>query len=389
MFGITVKKSGEGVKEIVTRWLFLVLLGIGLLLAFLQFFGFPEFLGAKLLPLTYQKKFSTGWQNLTMLLLSAGVFSVVLKSMTLMGVFHEAIVAILTGKELREAIREEIKPALESTASALKKELKKEVLDLVYDRQFIEERNDVHEVWNKLTNQMLQDLMPDIHVPIRTEIHDSCFSAGACNYFMEDYELDAKMEFDGTDRLRITETIKFKIVAKDADTEVALMYSTDLPIPSDAGKDSAEIKVLLVDKKEPKPDPIEHVEKLIGGHPRKVLQYNIKLKGQKTYTVERNVVRSQGLWDVKDGPSRGTKFARYVKNFSVLVEYPAELAVSFKMEGAIEGVAKDASANSAEGQQDDGKGLRKGYRSSSNVLHMVYQGIVLPKWGFRYLWHRK
>jgi hypothetical protein len=376
---ITGKKVLEGLVELCTKWAFVMILSFGALLALGELFSVPGSIATVMIPTEFQNKFVTGWHNLTMLVLSAGVFSVVMKSMVLMGVIREVVLEILDSDILRRNVKRELGLIVADGNTALRSELKKDVLDLVYDRDFIEDWNGVHQVWSKLTTQMLRDLLPDIHVPIRSEILESYFSKGTCNYYMEGYDLKARIAFTESGKLEITETVKFDIVARDPDTDVLFKYTSDLPVPAETGKSSMEIKVLMVNQE----SMISHVSKVMesfDGFEREVFRYSIELKGARRYTVERHAIRIQDNWDEKDGPSRGTRFARYVKNFSVVVEHPPELVVFFKTEGAIkEGLVVNG----------EEKRLQKGYLSSDTVLHMLYRGIVLPKQGFRIFWHRR
>ena len=300
---------------------------------------------------------------------TAGIFTAVVKGMTYAGVFRAELAAILSQQVFTNAISKSTESVISTDNDRLLENLKQELFEMVYGERFIKRWQGVNQVWARLTRHLLKNLLPDIQEEISAAIQSIYLLDDAGNCYLKDYRTHLEFELLNADSIRIRETLRYTVVARSEAMDVRLRFMSDVePVVGKSSEELFNISVLSVNGKS-HIHSIRRNTQLHNGSNRHLISFDISLKGSIRYDVERVIERIAPECDPCDGPSRGTEFARYVKGLEVRIKHPPELKVFFKLNGAI-GIAID------------------GPQASSGILDKRYDGLLLPKQGFRVFWHK-
>lgn len=259
-----------------------------------------------------------------------GIFSVILKSLQLMGIFNEELVKV------------------------------------IYDTKFLYIRRDIREIWKNVSKVLYESKFPEISDRIENTIFETYFPTKS-DYYYDTYQENIVIEFcdEAKEFIEVIEDIGFIIKATDKSQKIFYGYSTIIDrFKGDTTADFDLLELIINDL-----DWKEKCNITIDKQNNKFVKvnYNVELIGCKEYNIKRKVKK---IYSIVSNQTKGFRTKRLVNNLELHITFPAELNVTFYPTGTIEEYIDRA-------------------KDAKNLIWREYNGLLFPKQGYRLIFQRR
>lgn len=231
---------------------------------------------------------------------------------------------------------------------------KKDLEDIIYGKEFIEKRNDLEDIWERITKQMFKNKFPSIHKEFLNVITHYLPNDAVSYYHNYDIETTIEWENKESGKIKVTDDISFDLVA-DSDQRFEHPFKSWTVIQEVDDKASA-MKSLVVDGKAPE---IVKEHNYIDNECR-CYETTIALAGSKRYSIRFSRER---IYDLNKDFYLGFR-ARYIVNdLKVSLEHPEDIDVIFTCRGTQKEFENYKTPN-------------------KKRIAKRYKGIILPRQGY-------
>lgn len=257
--------------------------------------------------------------------LSGGVFAAVLKALQFSGVFKE------------------------------------ELTSIIYSNDYLEHRTDIEDIWKKVSRVLYKRKFEEISEELEKTILETYFPTNI-NFYYSNFKEDIHIGFHDPEKkyIRSEETMSFTVHPIDSAEkcdlpyEVGFVKNSNYPLTDYqllALKIEGQIVPVTVEDKSTDKELIKRFEFSLMGREK----YRVTIKHTKIFSPEIDNTKSYSA-------------GRFVMNFDLRVDYPAELEMQFYSMGtAKEFVNIDSPGRS---------------------LKQVYSGLIFPNQGYRLVMSR-
>lgn len=254
-------------------------------------------------------------------ILSSGIFAAILKSLQFTGIFKEEISKVMVGTE------------------------------------FIENRNDLPELWKEISKSIYKRKFPKISEYLESRILNDYFPTNASFYY-EDYNVSICIEEINEDfEISYWQTCEYKVIL-DNDAEMAII-SLETEISEDDDEESKIINELVYFQKNGIDVDLEEDEST-KHNPKKTL-YKIELTGNKEFIIKSKYKRKYSL---KNENYKLFRMKHLTHGMHVSISFPKNIRVSFFNIGLINGF----------------KSLNEDF--TNHICRIHRNDIILPQQGF-------
>lgn len=235
---------------------------------------------------------------------------------------------------------------------------KKEIEDVVLSSKFVEKRNDLPELWKRISECIYRQKFPEISRNLQEIILSSYFPTNH-TYYYEDAIITINIEeLTSEDIIKYTQTYKFKIVlAEDVDEVIMRQQYTLDKIPNMTLDNNTRLyyKIDGVDK-------MEEMEMKDDSNEYKLVKnYSLKVSGKKSFILE---VKEKREYCIKDDNIKVFRVGRITKEMDVSISYPDNISVNFFNVGVV-------------------KRFEPKHIESKNTISRIHKnGLILPSQGF-------
>ncbi|WP_264550207.1 hypothetical protein [Flavobacterium sp. N2820] len=183
--------------------------------------------------------------------LTGGIFGVLLKSMQFMGIFKE------------------------------------EIIKVIYEPKFLENRNDLPELWEKMSTVLFQNKFPNVSEKLLKDVRETYFPTKEITYYENsEHQIELRVIDKANKIIKITETATLDVVCENSKITTSYLFghSTD---------DISKFKLLkfTIDGSKPK-NSVTKTEEMYG---EKFEVTTTELKGKERYAVEKASERTIDL----------------------------------------------------------------------------------------------
>lgn len=183
--------------------------------------------------------------------LTGGIFGVLLKSMQFMGIFKE------------------------------------EIIKVIYEPKYLKNRNDLAELWEKMSTVLFQNKFPNVSEKLLKDVRETYFPIKEITYYENsEHQIEIRIIDKINKLIKITETATLDVVCENSKIKTSYLFghSTD---------DDSKFKLLKFTIDGCKPENSETKKENIHG-----VNYEITttdLKGKERYAVEKTTQREMDL----------------------------------------------------------------------------------------------
>lgn len=161
----------EQVKDWVLRNLILIFILVGIMSLFLGHYLEATYLN--IIPKNWWENFAPYFfKSLASITLAAGVFSAITKSALFLGIFEKVVEKV------------------------------------IWSEDYLKNRSDLREIWEKTSKHLYQEKFPDVNKSIEQIIFDTYFPTGHYFYY-DDFKINIILKFDVNGYLNYEETVSF------------------------------------------------------------------------------------------------------------------------------------------------------------------------------------
>jgi hypothetical protein len=254
-------------------------------------------------------------------ILSSGIFAAILKSLQFTGIFKEEISKVMVGTE------------------------------------FIENRNDLPQLWKEISKSIYKRKFPKISDHLESIILNDYFPTNASFYY-EDYNVSICIDEINDDfEISYTQTCEYKVIL-DNDSEMAII-SLETEISDDDDDESGIVNEIIYFKKNGKVFELEEDEST-RENLKKTL-YKIELTGSKEFLIKSKYKRKYPL---KNENYKLFRMKHLTHGMQVSINFPKDVRVSFFNIGLINGF----------------KSLNEDF--ANHICRIHRNDIILPQQGF-------
>lgn len=276
---------------------------------------------------------------LATVLLSGGVFQVLLKSMQYSNVF-----------------RSELSEVMAEIGVVNQKDM---LSNVMYEPEVLQNRKDLEEIWKKVSKLVYHNNFPEISDLIAGRVLSEYFPKDD-NFYYDQFEEEMLISAlaDGK-HIEVRSVLKFIIKAMDSSQQVNWNYSNEVlkdPLDDVARFELEELRINKVSKLAEFPNAIRDIDE----RKKLRLDLSIKLENSKEYEVRlvEKKVYDPAIDGIKDFTSR-----RFINNLTLIVSYPGEKLEVF--------------------HSPVGTGAKGTLEQSDHKLSYFYNDLIFPHQGYR------
>ena len=269
------KEWVKNTRNFAYKYMVLILLGISTLGFFLAYTTFDNNIGPK--------NFIV---NISTAILSSGLFTAVIKAIQFNGIFREEIQKTMLGTE------------------------------------FLERRDDLTQLWSKLSRMIYKDKFPDISDDLECSILETYFPVSNKFYF-QNCVITINIESISNDFvIKYTQTNCYEVIMDEKNTDTELTPESQIDTDEDGGviiNDLLEFRINDVVQKN-----IQQHESTKNDPKRS--KYIIPLKGEKKYNI---CSKFQREYSLKNENYKLIRAQHITNGMTVDISYPDDISVSF------------------------------------------------------------
>jgi hypothetical protein len=266
-------------------------------------------------------------EKLGLSVFSSGVFAAVLKSIQFTGLFKEEIEKVMLGSE------------------------------------FIKKRNDLVDLWKKVSNAVYKSKFPELSHELDEIILNTYFPTDK-EYYYRDYRVTINIdELTGDDVIKFTQTCKFYVVLSGEIPETKIETSITIDKVDGEKTFKNEIEYYRVDGKDIEPTIVPHDK-----DDSEIFDYSVTIKGKKEFYFEKKDKRQ---YSIKNDNTKLFRVGSITKEMDVSIVYPDNMEVTFFNIGLVNDFEK------------------KHVEHKRSISRTHKKGIILPHQGFGLSFRRK
>lgn len=238
---------------------------------------------------------------------------------------------------------------------------KKDLQDIIYGKEFLEQRNDISQLWETVSKVLFKNKFPTIHKELLKVVNDY-LPKDEVSYY-NDFEINTTVEWVDKNRniIRVTDNVSFDLIAESTDEfEYPLKTWTTIKEHKKDYSNNTEISVKgagcynIIDKGEYNDNGDichELILKLRGA-----TKYSVEYTREKTYSLDEDYIL-------------GLRAKYIIKDLRVCLELPEDIDARFTFRGT----------------QLDFDNVK----CPKNQIKKRYKGIVLPRQGYIFALRKK
>jgi hypothetical protein len=330
---------------------------------------------------------------LATVLLTGGVFEVLMKSMQYSGVFKDELIKLFDDKEFVEKQEKRVReilvndesrdwlekvlasvPVLDKQKAMLNEVIssvellnsqKNMISEIIYDQRFLKNRKDLEEVWKRVSTVVYNDNFPEISDRIVNRVLKEYFPRDD-NFYYDRFteEMDITSHPDNK-HICVKSTLAFTIKAMNTSEKVTWDYKNEIRKDPADTVTSYELTQLTVNDDDKRRESGLTVQPTPDGAMLRIA-FSLALENENAYTVRivENKIYDLAVDDIKDFTSK-----RFVNTLRLNVTFPNDLDVRHSPVGVGSG--------------------GKLQRTNANSLSYVYKDLIFPNQGYRLVLRRR
>lgn len=235
---------------------------------------------------------------------------------------------------------------------------KQEIENVILESKFIEKRNDLPELWKKISRSIYKKKFPEISNDLQEIILSSYFPTNH-EYYYDDAVISINVEeFDKDENIKYTQTFKVKVVLAEGLNEVEMSqnYTLDKGEDIDINNNTRlYYKIDGVDRmKEMQTEDTETDFKINR-------KFSLKVSNKKSFLLE---VKEERKYCIKNDNIKLVRVNNITKEMDVSISFPDNLLVTFFNVGVI-------------------KRFEPKHIDNKNTISRIHKnGLILPQQGF-------
>jgi len=235
---------------------------------------------------------------------------------------------------------------------------KKEIEDVILNSKFMEKRNDLPELWKKVSESVYKQKFPELSESLQEIILSSYFPTNH-TYYYEDATITINIdEFDVDCNIKYTQTCKLKVVLAENIDEVTMSQTYTLDKIENVTLDNSEwlyFKIDGVEKMEEMKEEITETEF------KSSKKRSLLVSGKKSFILETKEKRE---YNIKNDNIKLFRVGCITKEMDVSISYPENLIVTFFNVGVV-------------------KRFEPKHIENKNAISRIHKnGLILPSQGF-------
>jgi hypothetical protein len=206
--------------------------------------------------------------------------------------------------------------------------LSEKMKELALSDDYLLQRNDLEEIWTRVTLCKYQQKFPELAPEIQKKIENDLFLERSLSYYYKNFRLQINLSLDG-DIIKITEISSFTVISHTTD-KIEINFGTNSPVDDSEGIYSqitpeeckCDGKVLNLKTENGKDEA--------GNIDPKNTHFTAYLEGKKKYIIERQIVMTQ---DIKDDRVFSFSSSRIIEDLSINLKHDTKLNLFFSPVG--------------------------------------------------------
>lgn len=206
--------------------------------------------------------------------------------------------------------------------------LSNKMKDLALSDDYLLQRNDLEEIWTRVTLCKYKQKFPELAPEIQNKIENDLFLEHSLLYYYKNFITQINLSIDG-DVIKIIEITSFTVISHNTD-KIKINFGTTSPT-----EDSKEIYTKFI------PDQCKcdgEVLKLVQGNGKdksgnidtKNIEFSAELEGKKKYIIERQIEMTQ---NIKEDRVFSFTSSRIIEGMSINLKYQNNLNIFFSPVG--------------------------------------------------------
>lgn len=235
---------------------------------------------------------------------------------------------------------------------------KQEIENVILESKFIEKRNDLPDLWKKISRSIYKKKFPEISDELQEIILSSYFPTNHDYYYTDAVISINVVEFDNDEIIKYSQTFKFNVVLAEGVNEVIMSQIYTLDKGENVDLDNSKRIYYKIDgedrMKEMEVEDTETDFKINRKH-------SLKISGKKTFSIE---VKEERKYCIKNDNIKLFRVNCITKEMDVSISFPDNLAVTFFNVGVI-------------------KRFEPKHIDNKNTISRIHKnGLILPQQGF-------
>lgn len=242
---------------------------------------------------------------------------------------------------------------------------KEELEKIIYSSEFLSKRKDIKDIWKRVSRALYKEKFPEIADEIEETIYK--YLPVSIEAYTQNLDLRVTVERIDNEYMRITEYADYDLIAPDIQNTISLTFNSIAKKNNSSDvKSKITISQLTVNQIDKLCEPntittIESEEKI-------KIDYKLKLSGNKIYKISRCIVKEV---NIKMNSERLFLMSKYglCRNIRIQISAPSDFTISIQKIGMMKFLKEN---------------IIKSQQNQTNLIK-TYEGLILPKQGFRYI----
>lgn len=243
---------------------------------------------------------------------------------------------------------------------------KKELSNIIYAEEFLSKRNDINEVWRKISRILYKNKFPEICKKFEEDILEKYFPINV-DYYYDSWFQEICIKKIDEEYIELIEITNFIIKSKNKNI-IKQHYKTKINLTTNNSRTSCELISLKINEKnifsKEEKQGFENFEfkglDIDKNKKELIAKYRLNLSGYSEYKVFRKMKK---IYSLKEN-TKGFNVTKLTHNFTLNVRYFEGLKIDFFPAGCLR-----------EFKEHDTTG--------DHEFKRVYDGILFPKQGYR------
>jgi hypothetical protein len=235
---------------------------------------------------------------------------------------------------------------------------KQEIENVILESKFIEKRNDLPDLWKKISRSIYNKKFPEISDELQEMILSSYFPTNH-EYYYEDAVISINIEeFDKDENIKYTQSWKFKVVLAENVNSVTMSQNYTLDKGEDVSLSNNERLYYKI-------DGVDLIDKMIVCDTETDFKinrnYSLKVSDKKSFVLE---IKERRSYCIKNDNIKLFRVNSITKEMDVSISFPDNIRVSFFNVGVI-------------------KTFEPKHIDNKNTISRIHKnGLILPSQGF-------